>query len=81
MPLAIVRTTVDKLPYDFVLDDSLAMNPQMKLSQVKSVMVRARISKSGNAMPQAGDLGASVGPLAPGTPDKVQLTISQPLTP
>lgn len=81
MPLAIVRTTVDKLPYDFVLDDSLAMNPQMKLSQVKSVMVRARISKSGNAMPQAGDFGASVGPLAPGSPDKVQLTISQPLTP
>jgi cytochrome c-type biogenesis protein CcmH len=81
MPLAIVRTTVDKLPYDFVLDDSLAMNPQMKLSQVKSVMVRARISKTGNAMPQAGDFGASVGPLTPGSADKVQLTISQPLTP
>jgi cytochrome c-type biogenesis protein CcmH len=81
MPLAIVRTTVDKLPYDFVLDDSLAMNPQMKLSQVKSVMVRARISKTGNAMPQAGDFGASVGPMTPGSPDKVQLTISQPLAP
>jgi cytochrome c-type biogenesis protein CcmH len=81
MPLAIVRTTVDKLPFDFVLDDSLAMNPQMKLSQVKSVMVRARISKTGNAMPQAGDFGASVGPMTPGSPDKVQLTISQPLAP
>jgi len=81
MPLAIVRTTVDKLPYDFVLDDSLAMNPQMKLSQVNSVMVRARISKTGNAMPQAGDFGASVGPVTPGSSDKVQLTISQPLTP
>ena len=57
------------------------MNPQMKLSQVKSVMVRARISKTGNAMPQAGDFGASVGPLTPGSADKVQLTISQPLTP
>lgn len=81
MPLAIVRTTVDKLPYDFVLDDSLAMNPQMKLSQVKSVMVRARISKTGNAMPQAGDFGASVGPVAPGTANKLQLTISQALKP
>ena len=79
MPLAIIRTTVDKLPYDFVLDDSLAMNPQMKLSQVKSVMVRARISKSGNAMPQAGDFGASVGPVIPGSADKLQLTISQAL--
>ncbi len=79
MPLAIVRTTVDKLPYDFVLDDSLAMNPQMKLSQVKSVIVRARISKTGNAMPQAGDLGASVGPVTPGSSDKLQLTISKAL--
>lgn len=79
MPLAIVRTTLDKLPYDFVLDDSLAMNPQMKLSQVKSVMVRARISKSGNAMPQAGDFGASIGPVTPGSADKLQLIISKPL--
>ena len=79
MPLAIIRTTVAKLPYDFVLDDSLAMNPQMKLSQVKSVMVRARISKSGNAMPQAGDFGASVGPVTPGSADQLQLTISQAL--
>jgi len=81
MPLAIIRTTVDKLPYDFVLDDSLAMNPQMKLSQAKSVMVRARISKTGNAMPQAGDFGASVGPVTPGSPDKLELTISKALTP
>jgi len=81
MPLAIIRTTVDKLPYDFVLDDSLAMNPQMKLSQVKSVMVRARISKTGNAMPQAGDFGVSVGPITPGSPEKLQLTISKPLVP
>jgi len=81
MPLAIIRTTVDKLPYDFVLDDSLAMNPQMKLSQVKSVMVRARISKSGNAMPQAGDLGASVGPVTPGSADKLTLDIAQAFKP
>ncbi len=51
----------DKLPYDFMLDDSLAMNSQMKLSQVKSVIVRARISKTGNVMTQAGDFGVSVG--------------------
>ena len=81
MPLAIIRTTVDKLPYDFVLDNSLAMNPQMKLSQAKSVMVRARISKTGNAMPQAGDFGVSVGPVTPGSPEKLQLTISKALVP
>lgn len=77
MPLAIIRTTVDKLPYDFILDDSLAMNPQMKLSQVTSVMVRARISKTGNAMPQPGDFGASVGPVTPGSADDLKLNISK----
>jgi len=77
MPLAIIRTTVDKLPYDFVLDDSLAMNLQMKLSQVTSVMVRARISKTGNAMPQPGDFGASVGPVTPGSADELKLNISK----
>jgi len=80
MPLAIVRTTVDKLPYDFVLDDSMAMNPQMKLSSISSVMVRARISRSGNAMAQPGDLGVSAGPIKPGNKEKLNLVIAQPLS-
>jgi len=80
MPLAIVRTTVDKLPYDFVLDDSMAMNPQMKLSHISAVMVRARISRSGNAMAQPGDLGVSAGPIKPGSKDKINLVIAQPLS-
>lgn len=80
IPLAIVRTTVDKLPYDFVLDDSMAMNPQMKLSNISSVMVRARISRSGNAMAQPGDLGVSAGPVKPGSKEKMNLLIAQPLS-
>jgi len=80
MPLAIVRTTVDKLPYDFVLDDSMAMNPQMKLSSISSVMVRARISRSGHAMAQPGGLGVSAGPIKPGAKEKLNLVIAQPLS-
>ena len=80
MPLAIVRSTVDKLPYDFVLDDSMAMNPQMKLSHISAVMVRARISRSGNAMAQPGDLGVSAGPIKPGSKEKLNLVIAQPLS-
>ena len=56
MPLAIIRTTADKLPMDYKLDDSTAMNPAMKLSSQSQVIVSARVSKSGSAMPQPGDI-------------------------
>ncbi len=56
MPLAVVRRSVADLPFDFTLDDSLAMSPQAKLSGATRVIVGARLSRSGNAMPQAGDL-------------------------
>ena len=67
MPLAIVKITANQLPYDFVLDDTTAMNPSAKLSSTDEVTVRARISKSGNAMQQPNDLGVSVTPVKPGS--------------
>ena len=67
MPVAIVRTTADKLPFDFVLDDSTAMNPAVKLSGMDAVTVRVRISKSGQAMAQPGDYGVSLTPVKPGS--------------
>jgi cytochrome c-type biogenesis protein CcmH len=56
MPLAILRKQVKDLPMQFALDDSMAMSPEMKMSNFDRVVVVARISKSGNAMPQPGDL-------------------------
>ena len=67
MPVAIVRTTADKLPLDFVLDDSTAMNPSVKLSSMDEVTVRVRISKSGQATAQPGDYGVSLTPVKPGS--------------
>ena len=55
MPLAILRKTVDNLPFDFVLDDSMAMNSASKLSSQTKVMLKVRISKSGEAMTRSGD--------------------------
>ena len=56
MPLAIVRTTVSSLPYAYHLDDSTALIPTHKLSQASEVVLVARVSKTGDAKQQAGDL-------------------------
>jgi cytochrome c-type biogenesis protein CcmH len=56
MPLAILRKKVSDLPAAFTLDDSTAMSPTTRLSGTPQVVIGARISKSGNAMPQSGDL-------------------------
>lgn len=56
MPLAIVRKTVQELPTTVVLNDALAMMPDNKLSNFNTVKLLARVSKSGNPMPQLGDL-------------------------
>jgi cytochrome c-type biogenesis protein CcmH len=56
MPIAVLKLRVADLPRDFALDDSLAMTPDRTISSVKNVEVDARVSKSGQAMPQPGDL-------------------------
>lgn len=63
MPLAILKKKVSDLPLDFTLDDSLAMSPAARLSGAQQVVVGARISRTGNAMPSAGDLQALSAPV------------------
>ncbi len=77
MPLAILRKQVKDLPVQFMLDDSMAMSPAAKLSDHKKVSVGARVSKSGNAMPQSGDLQGMT-TVAVGA-DGVQIDISEVL--
>ena len=67
MPLAVKRARVADLPLTFRLDDSMAMSPAAKISSSHSVVVSARVSKSGNAMPQPGDLSGESKAIAPGT--------------
>jgi cytochrome c-type biogenesis protein CcmH len=77
MPLAIVRKTVKDLPLEFTLDDSMAMNPAMKLSNFNEVVIGARISRSGNAMPQSGDMEGSFGPVKLGDASGLEIIINK----
>lgn len=63
MPIASLKIEARQLPYRFTLDDSLAMTPNDKLSNHAEVMISARVSKSGQAITQSGDLLGRVSPV------------------
>ena len=66
MPLAIVRKRAGELPVAFDLDESMAMAPGMSLANFPEVVVMARVSKSGSATPQSGDLEGATAPIRVG---------------
>lgn len=63
MPLAVVRAKGNQLPYEFRLDDRDAISPDHKLSQASKVVLIARISTSGDAKQQKGDLEGMTEPI------------------
>lgn len=56
MPLAARRYQARELPVNFRLDDTYAINPDARLGNLSGIIVGARISKSGDAVPHPGDL-------------------------
>jgi len=66
MPLAVTRITVAQLPYQFNLDDSMAMAPGATISSHAQVVIVARVSKSGTPAPAKGDVEGNSAPVAPG---------------
>ena len=76
VPLAVLRIAAKDLPKEFTLDDSMGMAPGAKLSGAAAVIVEARISRSGNALPQSGDFSGRSAPVKPGAAG-VKLVIDQ----
>jgi cytochrome c-type biogenesis protein CcmH len=76
-PLAVIRQSAGGWPVTFRLDDTLAMIPSRKLSQFERVIVEARISRSGQATPAAGDLYVTSAVLKPSERKKLALVIDR----
>lgn len=75
MPLAIQRLPAGGFPRTVVLDDSQSMMAGLTLSSQTEVVIGARISKSGQAIPQSGDFEALSDPVATQTREPIALTI------
>jgi cytochrome c-type biogenesis protein CcmH len=60
MPVAVLRLQVKDLPAQFVLDDSLAMSADRPISRFNDLTLEVRVTRTGQAAPQRGDLGGAV---------------------
>ena len=76
-PLAVLRTTAGTWPVSFRLDDSMAMIPSRRLSQFDKVVVEARVSRTGQATPAAGDLYVTSALVKPAPGKKIALIINR----
>ena len=76
MPVAVLKVPAADFPMSFVLNDSLAMNPSAPLSQLAEASVEVRISKTGMAKPEPGDLISSVQTIKVGA-NNIRLLVDQ----
>jgi cytochrome c-type biogenesis protein CcmH len=77
MPLAVVRLDASQLPATVTLTDAMGMMPSMKLSSVQRVYVGARISHSGEAVAQTGDLEGAAGVVAVDSKTPINILIDK----
>lgn len=76
MPVAVLKTAVSEFPMSFSLTDALAMNPSAPLSKLTEAAIEVRISKTGMAKPEAGDLISAVQTVKVGS-NNVRLLVDQ----
>lgn len=78
MPVAVEKHSAKELPFTASLDDSDGPMPMQKISALQDVEVIARLSSSGNAMPQPGDLESPPVHVHLPAAHAVELTIDAP---
>lgn len=77
MPLAVAKMDATALPATVTLNDGMGMTPQLKLSSASRVFVGARISKSGQAIAQPGDLEGDAGVVDVNTHNPIKISIDK----
>jgi cytochrome c-type biogenesis protein CcmH len=78
-PVSIARLTAGDLPAETVLDDSGSVMGNIKLSDFENVNLEARISRSGNAMPQSGDIRGMVENVPVDGKDRIRILLNTPI--
>jgi cytochrome c-type biogenesis protein CcmH len=73
----VFRGTVGAWPVKFTLDDSQSMLPGRNLSSAARVTVEARVSQSGQALPERGDLRGSSGVISPTAHEPLKIVINE----
>jgi hypothetical protein len=76
-PLAVLRMRAERWPVTFTLNDANAMVPGRNLSNADNVQIEARISRSGDALPQSGDLVGSVSGVNPRAGQPIRISIDR----
>jgi cytochrome c-type biogenesis protein CcmH len=77
MPLAVAKLAPTAWPTHVTLTDAMAMAPQLRLSTASRVFVGARISKSGQAIAQSGDLEGDAGVVDVASKTPIKITIDK----
>ncbi len=77
MPLAAQKRRVKDLPVTVTLSDDQAMMPAFKLSKFDSVIIGARVSRSGNPIGASGDLEGATQPLSPAKTSEASVVINK----
>ena len=75
MPLAVLRRPASELPFDFVLSDANSMVQGGGISSAATVTVSARLSRTGDALNTATELGARAQSVDPSNAGDLALVI------